>query len=223
MSLLTGHIEQRIPLSTIYLKRMMKFLLHGKLRAYVVGLSLLFTPLMAQSAEQTAVMAGGCFWCMEEAYEKVPGVTKVISGFSGGKTENPTYKTVTGGSTGHFEAVEIHYDDSRINYEGILEVFWQNIDPFDGGGQFCDRGSSYKSAVFYMNDKERAAAEKSLAVLKKKTPKQIVTPVLKFTRFHTAEGYHQDFYKKNPLRYKYYKYGCGRPARLEELREELRS
>lgn len=188
-------------------------------------LSLAITPITAHSLERIAVFAGGCFWCMEEAYEKVPGVTKVLSGYSGGRTKNPTYEKVTYGNTGHYEAVRVHYDDTKVTYAELLEVFWRNIDPLDDGGQFCDRGTSYKSAIFYLDKEQRELAEASLKTataelkeeLQQSKKKKLVTPILSFNEFYVAESYHQDYYKTNPTRYKYYKYACGRPGRLNQL------
>lgn len=180
-------------------------------------LSILFLSLPAHSIERIAVFAGGCFWCMEEAYEKVYGVTEVVSGYSGGRTTDPTYQKVTGGNTGHHEAVQVYYDDTKVNYEELLQVFWTNIDPLDDGGQFCDRGSSYKSALFYLDDEQLKLARSSLTEVNKKLSRKVVTPLLKFDRFYAAEDYHQDYYKTNPVRYKYYKTVCGRPARLQQL------
>lgn len=195
------------------------------LAVLIILATLVVAPLNAHSAEKTAVFAGGCFWCMEEAYEKIPGVTKVISGYSGGKTKSPTYQQVTGGNTGHYEAVRVYYDDTQVSYKELLDVFWVNIDPFDDGGQFCDRGASYKSAIFYQNDEELKLATRSLKDLRAQIQKstnvetkgRIVTPILAFKRFYDGESYHQDYYKRNSVRYNYYKYGCGRPARLEKL------
>lgn len=177
------------------------------------------TSLMAQNTEKIAVFAGGCFWCMEEAFDKVPGVTQTISGYSGGNTDNPSYKDVTYGNTGHREALQVHYDSSRISYQQLLDVFWRNIDPFDDGGQFCDRGFSYKSAIFYANEEQHQLALSSIKKIGSLTEQKskIVTPIMKLTKFYPAESYHQDYHIKNPLRYKYYKYSCGRPARLEKL------
>lgn len=182
-------------------------------------LAVILAPRPVHSAERIAVFAGGCFWCMEEAYEKVPGVTKVVSGYSGGHTKNPTYNKVTYGNTGHFEAVQIYYDDQQTNYQELLNIFWRNIDPLDDGGQFCDRGSSYKSAIFYLDAQQRKLAIESLNSAKQqiKEKGKIVTPIIGFKKFYVAESYHQDYFKRNPARYKYYKYACGRPARLNEL------
>jgi len=165
-----------------------------------------------------AILAGGCFWCMESDFEVVPGVSDVVSGFTGGTLENPTYN---GNHEGHYEAVEISYDPKKINYEQLLRYFWRHIDPFDGGGQFCDRGHSYLSAIFVANDQERKIAEKTRQEVMDKFPgKKVVTPILDASTFYPIKGdesYHQDFYKKSPVRYKFYRYRCGRDERVEEL------
>ena len=166
-----------------------------------------------------ATFAGGCFWCSEADFEKIPGVAKVISGYTGGRKENPTYEEVSAGTTGHLEAIQVFYDPEKVNYEKLLEVFWRHIDPTDGGGQFVDRGSQYGSAIFYHDGEQKKSAEKSKEQLGKsgKFGKPIVTPILKFTRFYDAEDYHQDYYKKNPLRYTYYRHGSGRDQFLEKV------
>lgn len=165
-----------------------------------------------------AVLAGGCFWCMESDFEKLPGVTNVVSGFTGGSTPNPTYR---GNHKGHYEAVRITYDDNQLSYQDILNHFWVNIDPFDNRGQFCDKGPSYLSAIFVANDQERAIAEQTKKVVEAQFPdKSVVTPILEQSTFYPIKGEeigHQDFYKKSPLRYKYYRWNCGRDQRLEEI------
>jgi peptide methionine sulfoxide reductase msrA/msrB len=168
---------------------------------------------------KTATFAGGCFWCIEADFEKIPGVAKVISGYTGGTKENPTYEEVSSGTTGHVEAVQVYYDPEKVNYEKLLQVFWRHIDPTDGGGQFVDRGSQYGSAIFYHDEDQKKAAEKSKEELAKSGNfgKPIVTPILKFTRFYEAEDYHQDYYRKNPLRYTYYRHGSGRDRFLEKV------
>ena len=170
----------------------------------------------AQQLEK-AVFAGGCFWCVESDFDKVPGVVSTISGYTGGKTENPTYKQVTYEDTGHYEAVEITYDPAKVSYEMLLTAFWRSVDPTDDGGQFCDRGHSYKTAVFVANDKERGLAEASKSAAQKALDKPIVTPILAAARFYPAEDYHQDYYMVNPIRYNYYRFSCGRNRRVKEL------
>jgi peptide-methionine (S)-S-oxide reductase len=166
---------------------------------------------------KTAYFAGGCFWCMEESFEKIEGVLEVISGYSGGTTENPTYKDVTYGNTGHFEVIEIRYDTKKINYKKLLDVFWVNIDPFDKIGQFCDKGYSYRSVAFYSTDSEKKLIKNSIEEIEKKTKKKIVTYVRKFSKFYKAEDYHQNYYKENFINYLMYKNGCGRAKALDEI------
>ncbi len=165
----------------------------------------------------SAVFAGGCFWCMEAAYQGVPGVTDVVSGFSGGTHPNPTYG---GAHDGHYEVVQVDYDPAQISFAQLLDIYWANVDPFDGGGQFCDRGESYRPAVFVETQQERSLAESSLAVVRGMFPQQtIAAPILPRARFFPVEEYHQDYYLKNPVRYKYYRWGCGRQRRLDEVWE----
>lgn len=169
--------------------------------------------------EAKAILAGGCFWCMEEAFEKVEGVSEVVSGYVGGTKENPTYEQVSSGGTGHYEAIEVHYDPNVVSYNELLEVFWHNIDPTDGAGQFCDKGSQYRAAIFYKDEYEKRLAEESKKFITESKPFEgpITTQILPASTFYAAEGYHQDYYRKNPVRYRYYKWGCGRAQRLEEL------
>lgn len=165
-----------------------------------------------------AVFAGGCFWCMEPPFEKEPGVIKVISGYTGGHVDNPTYEQVSHEATGHYESVEVWYDPSKVSYERLLEIFWRQIDPTDAGGQFVDRGPSYRSAIFYLDEGQRKAAEASKAALAAtgRFGEPLVTPVIEAKKFYPAEEYHQDYYKKNPVRYKYYRWGSGRDKFLEK-------
>lgn len=180
---------------------------------YIIFSIFLMTPLQGFSA--TAVFAGGCFWCMESDFQDVPGVTDVISGFTGGTHPNPTYR---GPHDGHYEAVQISYDPAIISFEQLLTLFWVSVDPFDAGGQFCDRGESYRTALFVQGPEERELAEASKADVQKLFPgREVVTPVLERATFFPVEAYHQDYYKKNPLRYRYYRYSCGRDQRLEEV------
>ena len=177
----------------------------------------LTVPLTGALADK-AVLAGGCFWCMESDFEKLPGVTDVVSGFTGGTLANPTYN---GSHNGHVEAVEITYDSDKVNYKQLLDHYWVNIDPFDDQGQFCDRGASYRSAIFVANDAERTIAEASKKEIEAKFPDQeVVTPILTATTFWPIRGdesYHQDYYKKNPYRYKLYRWNCGRDQRLQYI------
>jgi methionine-S-sulfoxide reductase len=166
---------------------------------------------------EKAYFAGGCFWCMEESFENILGVSKVISGYSGGTTENPTYKEVTYGNTGHFEVIEVIYIPEVVSYEKLLEEFWVNIDPFDAVGQFCDKGYSYRSVAFYQNDKQKNLIEKSIKEIEKKFKKKVVTYVRKFDKFYIAEAIHQDYYQINFLNYLRYKKGCRREAILNSI------
>jgi len=175
--------------------------------------------VQADKALKVATFAGGCFWCTESDFEKTPGVVKVISGYTGGTKENPTYQEVSSGSTGHVEAVQVYYNPSKISYERLLDAFWRHIDPTDPGGQFVDRGSQYRSVIFYHDEEQRRLAEKSKEALAKsgRFDKPIVTEIIKFTKFYEAEEYHQDYYKKNPLRYKFYRYNSGRDQFLKKV------
>ena len=164
-----------------------------------------------------AYFAGGCFWCVEESFEKLKGVEEVISGYSGGITKNPTYKEVTYGKTGHFEVVEIIYDKKVISFKELLENFWINIDPFDAYGQFCDKGYSYRSVAFYQNDEEKRFIEKDIKDLENKFNKKVVTYIRNFEKFYRAEEYHQDFYKIKLERYLRYKKACGREELLKRI------
>ncbi len=164
-----------------------------------------------------ATFAGGCFWCMEPPYDEIEGVSSTISGYIGGSKKNPTYEEVSAGGTGHAEAVEIAYEPAKVSYEKLLEVFWRNIDPFNALGQFCDSGSQYRSAIFYHDEKQKALAEASRRKLQARFKQPIVTEIVRATEFYPAEDYHQDYYKKNPIRYKLYRYGCGRDRRLEQI------
>ena len=167
----------------------------------------------------SAIFAGGCFWCMEEAFDKVPGVIATTSGYIGGHVKKPTYEQVSTAQTGHAEAVRVQYDPGKISYDKLVEIFWRNIDPTQGNAQFCDHGPQYRSAIFYQDDEQKRVAEASKAALQKNKPfrGEIVTEITKATEFYPAEDYHQDFHLKNPVRYKFYKTGCGREARLQQL------
>jgi len=172
-------------------------------------------------AQDTAVatLAGGCFWCMEPPFDKLEGVISTTSGYTGGHTKNPSYKQTSSGKTGHTEAIQIVYDPRKVSYEKLLDVFWHNIDPTTPDQQFCDRGSQYRSEIFYHNEEQKHQAEASKAKLNKSKPFKapIVTQVTQASTFYAAEDYHQDYYKKNPIRYRYYRYGCGRDKRLKQL------
>ena len=188
-----------------------------------VGLALfLVSSALAVAAlpkRATAIFAGGCFWCEETAFEGVPGVVAVISGYTGGHVANPTYEQVSAGVTGHAESVQVVYDPGKISYEKLLDIFWHNVDPLQANAQFCDHGNQYRSAIFYKDPAQQNAAEASKAKLEEE-PRfkgKIVTEIVPATTFYRAEEYHQDFWKKNPVRYYSYRAGCGRDARLKEL------
>lgn len=168
---------------------------------------------------ETAVFAGGCFWCMEHPFERLDGVESVTSGYTGGHVKNPDYHQVSAGKTGHAEAVQVVFDPKKVSYQTLLEIFWRNIDPTVKNRQFCDVGSQYRSAIFYATPKQKAVAVASLAALKKSKPfaGDIQTEIVPAGKFYAAEGYHQDYYKKNPIRYHFYRFNCGRDQRLEQL------
>ncbi|WP_111638674.1 peptide-methionine (S)-S-oxide reductase MsrA [Marinomonas shanghaiensis] len=180
---------------------------------------------MLNAAPQTMVVAGGCFWCVESDFELVQGVSDVVSGYTGGHTENPTYKKVSAGDTGHFEAVVIYFDDDIVSLNTLANYYWKTIDPTDAEGQFCDKGAPYKTAMFYQNDQQKAVFEASLANVKKTKPfkDDVVTQILPAKTFYPAEEYHQSYYTKNPIRYAYYRASCGRDNRIERLWGEVAS
>lgn len=205
---------------------------------YIVSLAITFVLLACQNSEQaepnpaavpmtsahpenlaTATFAGGCFWCMEAPFDVLPGVTATVSGYTGGFKNNPSYEEVSAGTTGHAEAVQITYDSTKISYAQLLQVFWRNIDPLASNRQFCDSGSQYRSAIFYHNAEQQRLAVASKQQLENsgRFKQPIVTEIVAAAEFYPAEEYHQDFYKKNPLRYKAYRAGCGRDRRLQEL------
>ena len=169
----------------------------------------------AQAKTQTAIFAGGCFWCVESDFDHVPGVIATTSGYIGGKNDRPTYENHT--AAGHREAVKIEFDDSKTSYAKLLDAFWHSVDPTDGGGQFCDRGHSYTTAIYAVNQEQLAEAEKSRAAIAAALKKPIATEIVMAPTFWPAEDYHQDYYKKNPIRYKYYRYACGRDERVQEV------
>ena len=184
-------------------------------------LTIFFIPVSSVAAvaqTATAVFAAGCFWCAEHDMEQVPGVIKVISGYTGGSLKNPTYEQVSKGGTGDFESVQVIYNPEKISYEALLNAFWHNVDPTDANGQFCDKGNQYRSVIFYQTDQEKklAIASKN-ALLSSGRFKSIATLILPATTFYPAEEYHQGYAEKNPLRYRYYRYRCGRDSRLEAI------
>jgi len=196
--------------------------------AIIVGLSLNCTQAHAGKVE-TMVVAGGCFWCVESDFERVPGVIEAVSGYTGGTTKNPTYKEVGRGGTGHYEAVKITYDPSKISYAMLINMFLRSIDPTDAGGQFCDRGESYRTAIFVSNARQKATASAAIARARKDLGRRIVTPIVASKRFYDAEGYHQNYYrgtklvvtrfgpKRQSSAYNAYRKACGRDARVRKL------
>ena len=188
-------------------------------KIFAIVLAIFFSSNISYSKSiNEAYFAGGCFWCVEEFFEKVKGVEDVISGYSGGELENPTYKEVTYGNTGHFEVAKIIYDENIINYKELLNLYWQNIDPFDSAGQFCDKGLSYRSVAFYKNKNEKKEIENSIKNIEKRFKgKKVVTFIRQFKKFYPAEDYHQDYYQENFMNYLLYKKACGREKTLEKI------
>lgn len=182
----------------------------------VVGALLLTGGSMAGELKE-AVFAGGCFWCMESPFDKVTGVVATTSGYTGGHLAKPSYDAVSSGTSGHYEAIRISYDPMRVSYEELLRVFWKNVDPFDDGGQFCDRGPQYRAAIFAADEEERVAAKKSALEVETSKGQQVMTMILPRGEFFPAEEYHQDYYQRNPIRYHYYRTGCGRDRRLNQI------
>lgn len=181
-------------------------------------ISLLIMPFSICIAKnQTAIFAMGCFWCAQSDMDKVPGVIQTVVGYTGGDAKDATYETVSAGGTKHYEAIKVTYDDKKINYSQLLNAFWHNVDPLDAEGQFCDKGLQYRAAIFYSTPEEKQLAESSKAALEKSGIKPIATLILPATSFYPAETYHQNYYKINPVRYNYYRYSCGRDARLKEV------
>jgi peptide-methionine (S)-S-oxide reductase len=175
-------------------------------------------PATAPANTATAVFAGGCFWCMEKPFDQLPGVLATVSGYTGGRVDNPTYEMVGGGSTGHIEAVQVTYDPARITYTQLLDTYWAQVDPFDGEGQFCDKGETYKPVIFAADEEQRTAAEVSKAKVSARFAGRAIAVDIRVSKpFWPAEDYHQDYYLKNPLRYTYYRNGCGRDARLRAV------
>lgn len=177
---------------------------------------LLFTGVI-QAATEKAIVASGCFWCTESDFEKLDGVVSVVSGYTGGTMEDPKYHDVGGGLTGHTEAVEIVFDPARISYAKLLDHFWRTHDPLDGKGQFCDRGSQYRPGIFYLNEEQKKLAEASRAQVAKELKQPIQSEITKAGKFWPAEDYHQNYAKENPLKYRYYRHGCGRDAQIEKV------
>ncbi|MDQ1291108.1 MAG: Peptide methionine sulfoxide reductase MsrA [Nitrospirota bacterium] len=193
--------------------------LAGACLAIGLGLTLFHPERSAAIPSAKASFAGGCFWCMEEAFEKVEGVLTAVSGYMDGTVANPTYEQVSAGGTGHAESVEVTYDPAKVSYEKLLDEFWRNVDPLTSNAQFCDHGNQYRAAIFPSTPEEQKLAEASRKRLEesKRFHSPIVTQIVRASTFYQAEEYHQDFYKKNPVRYKFYKFNCGRTQRLEEV------
>jgi peptide-methionine (S)-S-oxide reductase len=185
----------------------------------LLALSLSLTAQNATPKKAVATFAGGCFWCEEAAFDDVPGVLATISGYTGGTTANPTYEQVSEGGTGHAESVQVIYDPRRVSYQQLLDVYWHNVDPLTPAQQFCDVGTQYRSAIFYHDAEQQRLAEASKAALEKshRFPTPIVTQIVPASKFYRAEKYHQDYHHKNPVRYRFYKFNCGREQRLKEL------
>ncbi len=181
------------------------------------ALLLFVAPTLGSAQTAKATFAGGCFWCMEPPFDELDGVISTTSGYIAGKTKKPTYEQVSSGTTGHTEALQVVYDPKKITYDKLLEVFWRNIDPLAANGQFCDLGSQYRSGIFYHDGNQKSAAEKSKKSIQTRFKQSVATEITAATVFYPAEDYHQDYYKKNPLRYKLYSHGCGRAQRLEEV------
>lgn len=184
----------------------------------ILGLFITMTPQTTQAAEtKKALFAGGCFWCLEVPFEKLDGVVEALSGFAGGHLDNPTYNQVSHEETGHYEVVEVEYDPTKITYQKLLEIYWSNVDPFDAKGQFCDKGTAYLSAIFYGDENELELAKISKEKAQTLLGETIVTELLPAAKFYPAEEYHQNYHKKNPIRYKGYRWNCGRDKRLDKV------
>ncbi len=185
--------------------------------SFMLLVTFIFSPLLHATQTATAIFAAGCFWCAEHDFESVPGVSKVISGYTGGHVVNPTYEQVSKGGTGHYEAIEVVYNPKIVSYAQLLNYFWHNVDPTDGNGQFCDHGDQYRSAIFYASKQQQEEAERSKLALMYRERLTVATQILPAATFYPAEEYHQEYAKKNPLRYQFYRYSCGRDKRLREI------
>ncbi len=176
------------------------------------------TTAQAHQHQETAIFAGGCFWCLQEAFDKVPGVISTTVGYTGGKSENPSYEQVSSGGSGHVEALKVTFNPKQVDYSSLLKTFWRNVDPTDGSGQFCDRGNQYRSVIFYGNLQQKEQATKSKEVLEQSGKVgEVQTEIIPASPFYLAESYHQKYYQKNPVRYKFYKFNCGRMQRLKKI------
>lgn len=200
---------------------MIKTSLIGAAFAVTAFIGIVGSPAIVAAETKVATFAGGCFWCIESDFDKIDGVVETISGYTGGHTDKPTYQMVTAGGSGHYEALRITYDPAVVSYDSLLEAFFHSVDPVDDGGQFCDRGHSYKTAIFVDSPEDRSKAETSLAIAEKELGEKIVTPIIDATPFFAAEKYHQNYAKLNPVRYKYYRWSCGRNQRVKELWGEM--
>ena len=189
----------------------------GRMCGVALAAAVLAAAPLATAERKTAVFAGGCFWCMEPPFDELEGVVATTSGYTGGDAENPTYEQVTYGATGHLEAVKVTYEADKVDYATLLNVFWRNIDPFDNLGQFCDKGASYRAAVFADGEDEMRLAESTKRELEERFGQRVATRILARVTFYDAEEYHQDYYLKNPVRYKFYRFRCRRDARLAEV------
>ena len=201
---------------------MRRFILSAAIVVAAIALAPRARPTFAQGSDarsEKATFAGGCFWCMEPPFDELPGVVSTTSGYTGGQKKNPTYEEVSAGGTGHAESVEIVFDPAKVTYQQLLDVFWKNIDPLTPDRQFCDVGSQYRPAIFYHSEEQKrlALASKKAIEDSGRFKQPIVTEIVAASAFYRAEEYHQDYYKKNPIRFKYYKFGCGRAKRLEQL------
>ena len=188
-----------------------------KIIAIILFIFLIFTPTAKAQTIEKATFAGGCFWCMEPPFDKVEGVISTTSGYIGGKVNNPSYKQVSAGKTGHAESVEIKYDADKVTYQQLLDIFWKNIDPTVKNRQFCDIGNQYRTAIFYHDDRQQQLAQSSKERVQQQLKTNIFTEIVSAGKFYPAEDYHQDYYLNNPLRYKYYRFACGRDKRLAEI------
>jgi peptide-methionine (S)-S-oxide reductase len=209
----TFHVSRRL-----WEERMRRFL-SGLLGSLGIVLALAIGAALPSAAAEraTAIFAGGCFWCVEADFDKVPGVISTVSGYTGGKVDNPTYQQVSAGGTGHAEAVEVVYDPAKVSYAQLLDYFWRHVDPTVKDRQFCDGGNQYRTAIFVGNDEERKLAEASKQKVAKELNTTIYTEIAKAGAFYKAEDYHQDYYEKNPAKYKFYRWSCGRDQRLEQV------
>jgi len=209
--------DHRRRVKEMWMKRLS--LLIGLGSVMILGMSDVANSAQAQTKTQIAIFAGGCFWCMEHPFDELDGVLSTTSGYTGGHKPDPTYEEVSAGSTGHTEAVQITYNPQKISYAQLLDIFWKNIDPTTPNRQFCDHGTQYRAAIFYSGKEQKQLAEISLKSLQRSKPfeAKIVTEITAATEFYPAEEYHQDYYRKNPLRYKFYRYNCGRDKRLQQL------